>query len=189
MQRDFPDAIQFAFELKSCRRHEPYTVKICRLIPSATPEPPLNDAGREDVAELQCWGGGEVPLCRRLTASTPDTTAEAALGIVDVVGRLGAHFARYGLPQPPGGARSNLSRDGSNLRPRRHGDPRSEYSGPSGNIPIGRASGSGANRVHSRHAPARWAVSHQLRLRWTWVIVGPPVLSRGRATLPEARLM
>ena len=62
MQRDFPDAFQFALELKSCRRHEPYTVKICRLIPSATPEPPLNDAGREGVAELQCWGGGEVPV-------------------------------------------------------------------------------------------------------------------------------
>jgi hypothetical protein len=36
-------------------------VKICRLIPSATPDP-LNDAGREGVAELQCWGGGEVPM-------------------------------------------------------------------------------------------------------------------------------
>jgi hypothetical protein len=48
-------------------------------------------------------GRGRGPPCRRLTASAPDTTAEAALGIVDVVGRLGAHFARYGLPQPPEG--------------------------------------------------------------------------------------
>jgi hypothetical protein len=51
--------------------------------------------------------------------------------------------------------RANLGRDGSNLRSKRLGGPRPEYSGPSANRSIGRASGPGANRVHSRRAPAQ----------------------------------
>jgi hypothetical protein len=51
-------------------------------------------------------------------------------------------------PSPQRG-RANLSRDGSNLRSRRRGDPRSEYSGPSANNRICRGSGSGATRVHA----------------------------------------
>jgi len=48
-------------------------------------------------------------VCRRLTARASDTRrlAEAALDVVDVVGRLGAHFARYGLLQPPEGPRQS----------------------------------------------------------------------------------
>ena len=71
---------------------------------------------------------------------------------------------------------ASLGRDGSNLRSRRRGDPRSEYSGPSANRPIDRASGLGANRVHSRRAPARTAVPRQVRSRRAWVTRGQPVL-------------
>ena len=40
--------------------------------------------------------------------------------------------------------------------------------------PIGRANGSGANRVHSRHAPARRAAPCQARSRLAWAREGPP---------------
>ena len=62
----------FAFELKSCGRHEPYGQNMQAHPPSATPDP-LNDDGPEGVAELQCWG--ERSPWWRLTASAPDTTA------------------------------------------------------------------------------------------------------------------
>ena len=81
--------------------------------------------------------------------------------------------------------RANLSRDGSNLRSRRRGDRRSEYSGPSANRPIGRASGPGANPVHSRHAPAQFAAPPQARSPSCCAKPGPPAprprrLDRGR---------
>ena len=55
------------------------------------------------------------------------------------------------------------------------GTPVSECSRPTANCPIGRASGSGANRVHSHRVPARTTVGHQARSRPTWVRAGPPV--------------
>jgi hypothetical protein len=48
----------FEFELKSCGRHEPYGQNMQAHAPG-NPDP-LNDAGREGVAKLRCWGGGEV---------------------------------------------------------------------------------------------------------------------------------
>jgi len=66
--------------------------------------------------------------------------------------------ASIGNPNPTEAVpRANLGRDGSNLQSKRRGDPRSEYSGPSATRPIGRASGSGTNRVHSHRAPTQCA--------------------------------
>ena len=81
--------------------------------------------------------------------------------------------------------RANLGRDGSNLRSRRREAPRSEYSGPTANSPIGCASGPGASRVHSRHAPAGRAEPRQAQSRQDWERKRPPVqmlsrLGRGR---------
>jgi hypothetical protein len=67
--------------------------------------------------------------------------------------------------QSLGQKRANLSRDGSNLRSSDHGDPRSERSHPIANYPIDRASGFGANRVHSGHGSARPVVPRQARSR------------------------
>jgi hypothetical protein len=50
----------FEFELKSCGCHESYGQNMQAHPPPATPT--VNDAGREGVAKLQCWGGGEVPV-------------------------------------------------------------------------------------------------------------------------------
>jgi hypothetical protein len=55
----------FAFELKSCGRHEPFRSKYAGSSPPATPDP-LNDAGREGVAECSVGRGrGPNPVVRR----------------------------------------------------------------------------------------------------------------------------
>jgi hypothetical protein len=85
---------------------------------------------------------------------------------------------------------ANLGSDSTSLRSRRREDPRSEYSGPIANCPIGRASESGANRVHSRRVPARSAVPHQAQSRCAWAQAVPPVQMRprlGRAHTPGSR--
>ena len=68
----------------------------------------------------------------------------------------GPPFTSIGNPNPAEAVpRGDLGGDGSSLRSRRRRDVRSEYSGPNANRPIGRASGPGANRVHSHRAPAQ----------------------------------
>jgi len=90
--------------------------------------------------------------------------------------RKDAPFTSIANPNPTEAVpRVNLGRDGSNLHSRRRGDLRSEYSGPSANHPIGRASGSGANRVHSHRLPARSEVPHRTRSPPSWAKLGPPV--------------
>ena len=51
----------FAFELKSFGRHEPSGQNMYAHPLAATPDP-LDDGGREPIAELQCWRGGKVPV-------------------------------------------------------------------------------------------------------------------------------
>jgi hypothetical protein len=46
MQRNFPDAIHVRLRAEELRTPRAITVKICRLIPAATPDP-RNDAGRD----------------------------------------------------------------------------------------------------------------------------------------------
>ena len=72
--------------------------------------------------------------------------------------------------------RANLGMDSTSLRPSRRTDDLKERNHPIANWPIGRASGSGANRVHSRRAPARTAVPHLARSR--------PALARAVSPVP-----
>jgi len=175
-QRDIPEAIHVrlrAAELRTPQAIRPkYAGSSLRQPPTHLMTPVCEVCG---VAELRCWGEERSPR-PRLTASarTRPRPAEAALGTVDVIGRLGAHSLAmdYSSSQRD---RANLSRDGSNLRSRGRGDPRSEHSGPSANSPIGRASGSGANRVHSHRAPAQRRVPHLTRSRRRCAKRGPPV--------------
>jgi hypothetical protein len=97
-------------------------------------------------------------------------------------GRIGGE-AREGTPIPsidnsnPTKAvlRANLGRDNTSLRPsRRTDDLHKELNHPIANCPIGRASGSGATRVHSHRAPARTAALPQAQPRWGWNITGSP---------------
>src|SRR5262249_46343668 len=55
MKRDFPEAIHVRLRAEELRTRRATLSKICRLIPSATPDP-LNDANREGVAAV--WGEG-----------------------------------------------------------------------------------------------------------------------------------
>ena len=81
-------------------------------------------------------------------------------------------------PNPTeGGRRANLGRGRTTPRPgrRNRNHLRLERNHPTANCPIGHASGSGANLVHSHRAPARPAVAHQVRSRRAWTITGSPV--------------
>jgi hypothetical protein len=72
----------------------------------------------------------------------------------------------------------NLGRDCTTRRPGRriHNHLRLERSHPTANFPTGRASGSGANRVHSHRAPARSAVPRQQGLAETAHLTTAPIL-------------
>jgi len=101
----------------------------------------------------------------------------APLGIVDER-RKGGPVASIDNPNPTeAGHRANLGRGRTTPRPGRRNcnHLRLERSHPTANCPIGHASGSGANRVHSHRAPARPAVAHQVRSRRAWTITGSPV--------------
>ena len=83
-----------------------HTVKICRLIPSTTPGP-LDDAGREGFAELQCWGGGEVPVvasdCERTghdrgTKVTTESLSATMRQAQSVGGNLSCAFSNWRSP-------------------------------------------------------------------------------------------
>src|SRR6516162_6274515 len=51
----------FAFELKSFRTLRAIRSKYAGSPPRSNPDP-LDDGGREPVADLQCWRGGKVPV-------------------------------------------------------------------------------------------------------------------------------
>jgi hypothetical protein len=68
---------------------------------------------------------------------------EVAFGIVDI-GGLGAHVARYGLPQPPLGPRANL-RWGVRTSRRDLGEHGNSERNANANSPIGLANGRGAS--------------------------------------------
>ena len=85
----------------------------------------------------------------------------AALGIV-CDRRFSAMPLNMGNPDPNPMVEGRSSREGDSTSPRhshRKDDLRPERSHPLANSPIGRASGGGASRGRSRHAPA---------LGWEW---------------------
>jgi hypothetical protein len=67
----------------------------------------------------------------------------------------------------------------SRRRSRRKDHPRPERSHPIANCPIGRASGAGASRVRSRHAPALGMAQRQARLGSPCLEPEQPATARG----------
>ena len=91
--------------------------------------------------------------------------------------RKGAPVASIDDPNPTKAVlRANLDTDCTIQRPnRRTDDLHTERNHPTANCPIGHASGSGANRVHSHRAPARTAEPHQARPGSAWLGPALPV--------------
>jgi hypothetical protein len=144
---------------------------------------PVNDVGPEGVAKLPCWRKGEVPVPASQPRAPRTRPRPGSLVWLMWSGGWALHFA-MDYPNPTaGGHRANLDRGRTTphagCRNRNH--LRSKRSHPTANCPIGRASGLGANRVHSRHLPARRTAQRQAQSKQDWAREAQP------APMPKVR--
>jgi hypothetical protein len=108
--------------------------------------------------------------------------------------RHGQAQSLFNNPTPTeAGHRANLGRDSTTRRldlrnrNRNRNHLRLERSHPTANCPIGRARSFGANRAHTRHAPARRAAQRQAQSKQDWAREEPPAPMpprRGRPLTP-----